>query len=141
MPDFVATRGLAIKFEPTGPELPRNLSIAEPGKPAHLCRHYDGEVSLVRGRWQRELCVPLAARLDELSGDVPCDIQSLGDGSALRYQSRQFVGGCQVESFRQFLDLDTNNELHLKTSVTTGSAPRRPYRTGVRSVWLDSTFT
>jgi hypothetical protein len=54
----------------------------------------------------------LASSFDQFPGDVPCDIERLGNGSALRDQPRQFIRGREEHAFGQFLDLYPNRQLH-----------------------------
>jgi hypothetical protein len=58
------------------------------------------------------LSLAVPARLDELAGDVPGDFKRLRNRSTLRNKPGQLIGGRQVQTFRQLLDMDSNGELH-----------------------------
>ena len=53
---------------------------------------------------------PLATRLNQLSGDVPRNIEGLGDSSALGDQTWKLFGGGQIDAFRQEFDMNLNGE-------------------------------
>ena len=106
------TARLTIKPESAGFELTDDLAITEAREAAHLCGHHNGVVVVSRSRGKRDFTFPFAACLYELSRYVSRDVEGLGNRSPLRYQTGQFVGSCQPNPLRQFLNFDAYGEFH-----------------------------
>jgi hypothetical protein len=85
IPDLVTPRGLTIKLESAGLELPDDLAITEARQPAHLCGHHNGVVVVSGSRGKRDFAFPFAAHFYKLSRYVSCDVEGLGNRSPLRH--------------------------------------------------------
>ncbi len=104
---------LAVKLESTRLEFPYDIAIAETRETAHLRSHHDRVVPAAGGRGERDFALPFAPGLDEFPSYIPCDLKRLCNRPPLRHQPREFVGCCQVKTFRQFINLDANREFHV----------------------------
>lgn len=111
-PDFVTTGSLAVEFETAHPQFPDDLAIAKAGQAAHLRSDHDGVVAALTGRREVWRAVALAPGLDQLPGNVTCDLQSLGNRPTLRYEAGKFIRSAKENPFRQLLDLYVNGQLH-----------------------------
>jgi hypothetical protein len=117
IPDLVTSGGLTIKLESADLELPDDLAITEAREAAHLGGHHNSVVVVSRSRGKRDLALPLASRLYQLSSYISRDFEGLGNRSPLCHQAGQFVGGCQPNPLRQLLNLDAYGEFHVNTII------------------------
>jgi hypothetical protein len=109
----MAARRLAIELEPTHLQSLNDLPVSESREAAHLPGNHNCVVPPLIGCGQIGYAVALALSLDQPAGDVARDVEGLGDGPALCDQARELMRSCEEHSFRQFLNLYPNRQLHM----------------------------
>ena len=108
----MAARGLAIEHKAARLQLPNDLSVPKPRKPAHSCGDHDRVVSPVMGSRQVRNPIALAPGFNQFPGDVAGDLERLGDGSPLGYEAGKFIRGRKEKAFWQLFHLYPNREFH-----------------------------
>jgi hypothetical protein len=111
-PDFVATGGLAIKLEAAHLQFPSDLPVSEPCQPSHSRRDHNRLVSPFTGSRQTRGAIALAPGFDQFPGYVARNLKCLGNRPTLRYEAGKFIRRREKQAFRQFLNLDSNRQLH-----------------------------
>lgn len=104
--------GLPIKAKSERLEFLDDLPVTKAGQPAQSSPHHNCEPGTVSHCGKLDRFFTFRARIQELACHAARDFQSLRYGSALRNQTRQLIGGCQVNALRKVLDLNVQKDFH-----------------------------